>query len=395
MNLLHITSKPIFPILDGGQLAMHKLLVNFLDLGFNVKNLTVETGKHPFDMNDFPLELQDSIYPEAHFIDTRIRPWKLFKSLFNKRSYHADRFINDEFAEKIKQCIQHQKFDYVVVESAFLLSYVDLIRKYSDAKIILRAHNVEYRIWRQHAKHEKTLIKRVIYKKLAEDLKRFELNFINQVDGVFCISEQDREFFRRRAIQTLTTVIPVYMDVHDEYIVNYENNDFHFVGSMGWKPNADAVRWIVQYIAPRLDRILPEAKIHIAGSSMPKSMRDLKTKNVVFHGKVSNMLEFMSTHGTLIVPLKSGSGVRIKILEALSIGVPIISTEKGREGIDLTPKKNVLSANITEEFILQMKNMYDKTEERKSMGQEGKVFILNNYSKEIISNRIREFISKI
>jgi glycosyltransferase involved in cell wall biosynthesis len=275
------------------------------------------------------------------------------------------------------------------------MSYINVIRKYSDAKIILRAHNVEYRIWRQHARKEKSFIKRYFYKKLSKDLKRFELSFINLVDGVFCISEQDREFFRRRAVKTPTVVIPVYMDLLEDNFVNYESNDFHFVGSMSWKPNADAVKWIVNQIAPKLQRLLPDSKIHIAGSAMPKSMREKQIKNVVFHGKVNNMCEFMSNHGTLIVPLKTGSGVRIKILEALSFGVPLISTEKGKEGINLTPKKHFLTANITEEFLLQMKFLNENTEKKKGLGEEGKKFISEEYSIEIVSNHIREFLAKI
>ena len=395
MNVLHITNKPIFPILDGGQMAMNRLMMCFLNLGFNVKNLTLETHKHPFNINEFPEDLQEIIFPEAHYIDSRVKSWDVFKSLFNKESYHVKRFIDKTFEEKLKELFKTNNYEIVILESAFLMSYIDVIRRYSDAKIILRAHNVEYRIWRQHAKKEKSFIKRFFYKKLANDLKRFELEKINQVDGVFCISEQDREFFRRRSVKAATIVIPVYMSVNENNVVDYQNNDFHFVGSMSWKPNADAVRWIINQIAPRLAKILPDVKIHIAGSAMSKKLLDQKIKNVVVHGKVANMQEFMSQHGTLIVPLKSGSGVRIKILEALSFGVPIISSEKGKEGIEMTPKKHFLTANITEEFLLQMKFLYDRTETKQNLGKEGKVFIENEYSLEIVSKRIRDFISKI
>lgn len=395
MNVLHITNKPIFPILDGGQMAMNRLMTCFLNLGFNVKNLTLETNKHPFDINEFPKDLQEIILPEAHYIDSRVKSWDVFKSLFKKESYHVKRFIDKSFEEKLKDLLKTNHFNIVVLESAFLMSYIDVIRRYSDAKIILRAHNVEYRIWRQHAKKEKTFLKRYFYKKLANDLKRFELEKINQVDGVFCISENDKEFFRRKSVKVATTVIPVYMSVAEQNVIDYKNNDFHFVGSMSWKPNADAVKWIINQIAPGLAKVMPDVKIHIAGSSMSKKLLNQKIKNVIIHGKIANMQEFMSKHGTLIVPLKSGSGVRIKILEALSFGVPIISSEKGKEGIELIPKKHFLAANSTEEFLLKMKFLHDRKETKENLGLEGKLFIENEYSLEIISKRIREFISNI
>ncbi|MFN5416381.1 MAG: glycosyltransferase family 4 protein [Flavobacteriia bacterium] len=395
MTILHITNKPIYPILDGGQLAMQRLMMNFLHLGYSIKNLTVETHKHRFEIDEYPQEIQQIIYPESHFIDTKVKMWDIVKSLFSSESYNVKRFIDKDFEEKIKDLLQTNEFGIVILESAYLLPYVNIIRKYSDAKIIVRAHNVEYRIWRQAARKEKIFYKRMYYKKLAKNLKKFEINHLNLVDGIFCISEQDKEFFRRRSVRAPLEVIPVYMENIDGYQVDYSNNDFFFVGSMTWKPNIDAVRWIVNQIAPRLLKIFPEVKIHIAGSAMPKSMLEKKIKNVVFHGKVDDMHKFMSEHGTLIVPLKSGSGVRIKILEALSIGVPVISSEKGKEGINLTPKKHFLTANITEEFILQMKFIDDNTELKENLGKEGQRFIKEEYSIEIVSKKISDFISKI
>jgi polysaccharide biosynthesis protein PslH len=395
MRILHITNKPIYPILDGGQMAMEKLMKNFIHLGCDIKNLSLETHKHPFHIEEFPDEIKDLVFPEAHYIDSRVKNWDVFLSFFSKESYHVKRFIDEKFELKIKELLQTNVYDYIILESAFLMSYIHAIRKHSDAKVILRAHNVEYRIWRQHARKEKSFLKRYFYKKLANDLKRFELSYINLMDGVFCISEQDREFFRRRAVKTPTIVVPVFMEINNKFEVDYSNNDYHFVGSMSWKPNSDAVKWIINQIAPKLQRILPDVKIHIAGSAMPKSMKEKKIKNIVFHGKVNNMSEFMTQHGTLIVPLKSGSGVRIKILEALSIGTPIISTEKGKEGIDIVAKKHFLTANITEEFLLQMKFLNDNTDKKKSIGEEGKIFIEKEYSIEIVSKKISEFIRKI
>lgn len=395
MNILHITNKPIYPILDGGQLAMQRLMMNMLHLGYSVKNLTVETYKHPFEISEFPKDIQEIIFPESHFIDTKVKFWDIVKSLFSSESYNVKRFVDTEFEDKIKMLLQTNEYGIVILESAYLLPYVNIIRKYSDAKIIVRAHNVEYRIWRQAARKEKVFYKRWYYKKLAKNLKKFEINHLNLVDGIFCISEQDKEFFRRRSVRAPLEVIPVYMETMEEHKVDYSNNDFFFVGSMSWKPNIDAVRWIINQIAPRLLKIYPEVTIHIAGSAMPKAMFEKKIKNVVFHGKVENMHKFMSEHGTLIVPLKSGSGVRIKILEALSIGVPIISSEKGKEGINLIPKKHFLTANITEEFVLQMKFIDDNTELKEKLGQEGQKFIKEEYSIEIVSKKIRDFISKI
>jgi glycosyltransferase involved in cell wall biosynthesis len=395
MNVLHFTNKPIFPLLDGGRLATHNLLLNLLDLGFNVKNLTVETFKHPFLPETFDQEILKTIDTESVFIKTKINFWKAFVSMLKKQSYNVIRFQNLELENKIITLLKDNTYDYVIIESSFLLLYLKTIRDHSDAKIILRSHNVEYRIWRQAAKKEKSFFKKKYYNLLANQLKKFELEKLNLVDGIFCISEKDKEFFRRRGIKTKMEVIPVFMEVKDNYIVDYECNDFFFIGSMNWKPNEDAVKWILTQIIPRFKKIYPDFKFHIAGSNMSKQMKTTKNNNVIFHGRVDDIYEFMSKHGTLIVPLKTGSGVRIKILEALSVGVPIISNDKGKEGIDIIPKKEFLSANMTEEFILQMKYIYNNYDLKTHIGSNGKIFIEQNYTKEIVSNKISEFIKKI
>lgn len=385
----------MYPILDGGQFAMDRLLKNLLNLGFSVSSLSIETHKHKFSIEDFPEDIVQLIEPKSYYINTKVTFWGVLKSLFFSNSYNIKRFMDKGFQEMIKEILLNDNFELVILESAYLLPYVNVIRMNSDAKVILRAHNVEYRIWKQAARREKSSIKCFYYNKLSKDLKKFELYHANLVDGIFCISEQDKDFFRRRHVRVPMTVIPVYMDIIDDFSVDYENNDFFFIGSMSWKPNADAVNWIINHIAPRLAKVLPDSRIHIAGSAMPDSMKERKISNIIFHGKVANVHEFMAKHGTLIVPLKSGSGVRIKILEALCVGIPIISTEKGKEGINLIPKKHFLTANITEEFMYQMKTLNNNTSLKESLGAESKKFIIENYGITKISENIREFIAKI
>lgn len=395
MNVLHLTNKPIFPTLDGGRLAMYKLLLNLLDCGYHVKNLTIATNKHPYLPETFPEKLQGIIQTEAVHINTDINLKDLLMSWFRRDSYQVRRFYSKEFEQKIIDQVEKVAYDVIIIESAFLLSYLPALRHHTSAKIIVRTHNVEYRIWRQAVKKEKSIFKRMYYRKLANTMKRFELRYLNLVDGIMCISAQDHDFFKRRAVRVPMTVIPVHMEVENRFEVDYTCTDFYFIGSMNWKPNIDAVNWIIKRIAPQIYKILPEAKIHLAGSNMPKALKELKSKNIIVHGRVPDMNEFMAKHGTLIVPLKSGSGVRIKILEALSVGVPIISTDKGKEGIGIQPKQHYLSANLMEEFLMQMKFAYEHEDRRRSIGEEGKKFIESEYGLQHVSEKISAFIRKI
>ncbi|MBI2257381.1 MAG: glycosyltransferase [Flavobacteriia bacterium] len=395
MKVLHFTNKPYFPILDGGRLASHHLLLNLLDLEAEVKNLTICTHKHPFLIEHFPEKKIELIEPEAVHIDTKINFFDGLKSFIKGEAYNLTRFRSTELENKLIDLLKDNYFDFIIVESIFLLLYLPIIRKNSDAKIIVRTHNVEYRLWKQSAKKEKSFFKKYYFNKISNQLKKFELSVLNQVDGILCITENDRDFFRRRGIKTRMIAFPVFMDVKKQYEVDYSTNDFCFIGSMNWKPNIEAVNWIAYGILPKIKKMYPDIKIHIAGSNMSSSMKRMGNQNLIIHGRVEDVYHFMSKHGTLLVPLKTGSGVRIKILEALSAGIPIIATDKAKEGILVTSKKEYLGGNMSEEIILQMKNCINNQDFKLKLGENAKLFIEEHYSRNKITSKLSEFLSKL
>lgn len=395
MKILHLTNKPIFPLLDGGCVAMHELLKNLLQLGFEVKNLTIETSKHPFDLADYPSSLKEIILPEAVFVDTQIKAKDAFLSLFGSTSYNISRFYNTEFENKIIEHLQTSNFGLIILESAYLLPYLPAIRANYSGKVMLRAHNVEYKIWERLAASEIGIAKKLFLRKLAKDLMKFEINALKKVDGIACISEEDLLHFRSLGIYTPISSIPVSMDFDTDNPLDIQQNKFCFLGSMNWKPNIEAVDLLLNKIFPKILEKIPDAELHLAGSFMSDKLLNLKQKNVFIHGKVTDVKKFLSESGILLVPLKSGSGIRIKILEALALGIPVVSSKIGFEGIPVKNEIHGMIANRTKDFVDASILLASNAELAKKIGEKGQILAIETFNIHNISKKLLAFIQSI
>jgi glycosyltransferase involved in cell wall biosynthesis len=395
MKVLHLTNKPIFPVVDGGCVAMYRFLQTMLHLGYEVKNITVETPKHPFDPSAYPERLSQIIRPESFFIDTTVRAKAALFSLFRKSSYNVERFYDAGFEAMLIQELEKQRYGLIVLESAYLLPYVDCIRTHSEAQIIVRAHNVEYQIWERLAVAEIGILKRWFLKRLARDLKQFEISALATVDGIACISATDEALFRQLGVKTPTTVIPVSMELPQSQEVDHTQTDFFYLASMNWRPNVEAVDWLIREIFPQILQKLPQARLHLAGSFMPDKLLKSSFPNVTVHGHVADPQAFMAQHGILLSPLRSGSGVRIKILEALALGIPVISTATGVEGIPVQHGISYLNAETAEAFAEAAAALSPDITKRAELGRNAQELIATTYGPEPIAHQFLAFLERL
>ena len=160
MKTLYITSKPAYPKVDGGCVASANFLENLLNVVSEVKYLSIATTKHPFELDSFPKHWINSVRPEAVLIETAVRPKEAIKYLFNKKPYNIDRFYDNAMSHKIISTVESQSFDTVILDGLYSTPYLSEIRKSFKGKVIVRTHNVEFKIWEGLADNESNLIKK-------------------------------------------------------------------------------------------------------------------------------------------------------------------------------------------------------------------------------------------
>jgi glycosyltransferase involved in cell wall biosynthesis len=318
-------------------------------------------------------------------------------NLFSSDSYFVSRFYFEDFKNALIKKLRSNQFDIVQLEGLFMGVYIPIIKNYSKAKIVLRAHNVEHLIWQRHLQNEKGSLKKMYLSMQTKRLKRFEWEVMQQVDAVVTITDIDRDVFEKAGFKK-----PYYNCITGVDVASYKEGTavkkpktlFHFA-SMDWMPNQEAVRWFLANCWSDILRAVPDAKLVIAGRHMPEEFIKMSEPNVLVIEKVNDAKTFYKEHEIMLVPLLSGSGLRIKIIEGMAYGKAIVSTSIGAEGIECTNGKNIIIADLAKDFSSAVTTLLQHPEKVKNLETEAQIFAENVLDNSKVVNGLVNFYNKL
>lgn len=382
MRVLQICNKSPWPPVEGGPIAMHQITQGLMNAGVEVMVMAINTPKHYIPFEQIPEDYRKKTKLQLIDVNTNVSAWGFIKNFFSALPYHVERFVNKTFEAALFNTLKQYDFDVIQIETLYMSPYIKLIRQYSKAKVVLRAHNVEYLIWQRLSKNHKFGLKKLILFNLAAKLKRYEANIFDLYDLVVAITNEDAKIIEQYAYQARVYAIPFGIDMNKlpDITVNNEENSFFHIGSMNWKPNEEGVRWLLTEVWDRFHLLHPEIMLHLAGRNMPDFLTKLVKPGVRVIGEVPDAYSFMQQHGVLVAPLFSGSGMRVKIIEAMALGKCVITTSIGAEGIQYIDKVNILIANTVEEFVEAMIFSVKNVEKIKKIGDAARELIANTYN---------------
>ncbi len=396
MKILQICFRPQIPANDGGAIAMYNLTKGFVaHKEVSLSLFVFNTPKHNVSLEELNNEFS---IPDIYqvFINTKINLGRVFLNIFSKKSYNIERFNTVEAKNELKAVLQNDRFDVVHFEGLYTSTMLETVRLFAPkAKVVLRSHNMEYLIWERRASQAKNKLQKWYLKSLAKKLKNYEDNIIDQFDAIVPITEVDKLYFLEHGAKdvfTSSTGVEV-----ENYLVQMpidENAVFH-LGSLDWHPNQEALIWFLEQIWPKVVNEVPNAKFYLAGKNMPSWFYKYKSSTVKILGEVENASDFMSSHGIMVVPLLSGSGMRIKIIEGMACACPIVSTKIGAEGIICEDGKDIYLAETPNVFANKLVELLQNTDLATQMGSNARHNIENNYSNKAKSKELIEFYKKI
>ena len=351
MKILQLCNKFVYPPKDGGAIGIFNYTKAFSALGCEVTMLAMNTSKHPYDVKILPEEIKKLAEFITVDVDNAVKPIAAFVSLLKNRSYNISRFISSEYNDKLIELLHGNKFDIIQLEGLYLSPYVETIRAFSDATIVMRSHNIEHEIWERIADNEKNIFKRWYLKILAKQLHNYEISRLNKYDLVTSVTERDAQMLKSFGCELPIHVCPA---PYDETVLKpdktkIEFTSLFFIGALDWMPNADGLEWFLKNAWQKISGQFPELKFYIAGRNAGK-IKFPHQKNVIIVGEVENAYDFMNSKGVMIVPLFSGSGIRVKIIEGMALGKTIVSTSLGAEGIPCKDGQNILIADTPDAF---------------------------------------------
>jgi glycosyltransferase involved in cell wall biosynthesis len=353
MKILVLSNKAPFPSNDGSSIAIANLALGLADNGIDLHLLTINTKKHFKSDEKIEASVKEKIHYQSVYKDTNPSMIGAFLNLFSSHSYFVSRFYFSEFEQALIHLLKTQTFDIIQLEGVFMASYLPTIKKYTKSKITLRAHNVEHQIWDRLLIQEKNWIKRAYLSLQNKRLKKFELQAFDACDAIVTITDIDKQTIQAlipsQKIETCLTGLNL-MDYVPVTLPKKQNTVFHFA-SMDWMPNAEAVDWLLEKVWKDVLKEIPEAKLILAGRGMPSNLIQKASSSITVIENVPSSSEFYNTYDIMLVPLWSGSGLRIKLVEGLAYGKAIITTSIGAEGIPYKANKHLLIADSHTEFI--------------------------------------------
>lgn len=397
MRVLQLCHKSPYPAKDGGCLAILNISQGLINAGVDLKILTIETHKHPFEKERIPKDFLKKTKIESVFVDTTLNIVDAFSSIITQDSYNITRFFSADFDHKLQEELEKNEYDVVHLESLFMAPYIGTIRSHSNARIVLRSHNLEFIIWKRLARQSGNVAKKTYLKLLARQLKNYELDVLNQVDGIAAISQRDANDFISLGSKKPNLVIPFGINL-DGYIPEKDNNNelnlFH-LGSMDWKPNIEGLNWFLEEIWPEIHSNFPNSHFYLAGRDMPEEFFSKKIPNVHIIGEVEDAKKFINSNSIMIVPLLSGGGIRVKIIEGMALGKAVISTSVGAEGLHYKNKNNIWIADKTQDFIKALRYFEEDLTRIEKMGNAARRLVEEDYDEKVISKKLINFYNEL
>lgn len=396
MRILQVCYKPPFPATDGGAMGMNSLTTGLLNMGHQVKVVSFHSKKHPCNIDALPQDYLEKTGFETVFVDLDVKLFPAIEAMLCGESYHVKRFINQAMKDKLRDVLTRQEFDIIQMESIFLTPYVPLVRKYSNAKVVLRSPNVENKIWQRTYKATKNPFKRFYLKHLYLTLEHYEKERINDYDAIFPVTATDAEYFIQNGCRRLCKPIAVGIDTPEILpdVLEEQNSIFH-IGSMNWVPNEQGIKWFLKSCWKSVKAASPQVKAYFAGRNMPDWLLNTQEKDVFVVGEVDDSIRFMTSKQIMVVPLLSGSGIRIKIIEAMSIGKTVIATTIAAEGLMYENGKNIIIADTPQEFAIAVKRCLDDSSYAKEIGFQAAQLIATRYNTDEIAKEISAYYEQL
>ena len=398
MRILQLCNKAPYPANDGSSIAIYNMANGLLANQVELHHLTINTKKHFKPTNEIPKDFCINTNYQAVYKNTNTSFFGMLGNLFSKKSYFESRFYFPEFENELIYKLQNTTFEVVQLEGLFMCCYIATIRKYSQAKIILRAHNIEHIIWERHIESEKNYLKRAYLKIQTKRLKKSELLAFSHVDAIVPITTVDENWIKKAVPNAICKTVLTGLKLAEysfEHSEKQLSKSLFFFGSMDWLPNQQAVHWFLENCWATILSEVPECTFIIAGRNIPESFKKLQSHQIHIKENVAESKEIYSNFNIMIVPLQSGSGLRIKIVEGLAYGKAIVSTSIGAEGIPVTPSENIILANEPHLFTRQVVKLLKDAEMLTKIQTGARRFAENHLDNQKITKELVDFYQEL
>jgi glycosyltransferase involved in cell wall biosynthesis len=299
------------------------------------------------------------------------------RSLVSRFSYERYQFHLPAYQEALDRLLLRRSFDLVNVESMQMGAYA--IPR--ELPVILDEHNIEYEVLARTASAARGSLRRFYSFVDAWKLRREEEQLWRSVSACALTSEREEAIVHVAAPQTPTAVVPNGVDT-SFFCPTGRRGDgatILFFGALDYYPNADAVRFLVNGVMPLLRRRRRRTTLVVVGRGAPARLQALEAEDVKFRGEVPDVRSEIESAAVVVAPLRVGGGTRLKILEAMSMARPVVSTAVGAEGLAVTSGRELVIADDVGAFASAVGDLLDDPERQRALADRGRALVESLY----------------
>jgi len=320
---------------------------------------------------------------------------RLFLNLFCPLPYIVTSHRTKYYQEKLNKLIATSDYDIVICEWT---PYAIFIKPLENIKKIVVAHNIESFIWNRYVENESNLFKRIYTSLQRDKVHRFEKICFFWSDGATAVSDLEAEVISEFGVEYNVETVDNGVDL--EYFKPQDNSiisdELVFTGSMDWRPNQDAVQYFVEDVLPLIRKTRPSIMFTAVGRKPPDNIVKLgEIDGVTITGTVDDVRPYIARAALYVVPLRIGGGSRLKILEAMAMQKPILSTTVGAEGLHATPGEHIAIADGAQGLADEVIACLDNKEGCAHIALNGLKLVQSRYSWSELGMKLDRYLKQI
>lgn len=395
LRILWVKAGKLLPVDTGGKIRSFNLLKHLA-----ARNQTTLLSYYdgPRD-NDYEKQLAAEL-PGAVAIHTGkgdstiAQAINYLRHLPSTAPYAVTKFTSPAVQGLLSKWDREGRFDVAVCD--FLSASLNFPHA-SQTPAVLFQHNVESALWQRQAKHEASLVKRLVFKLEANKMTRYERAAVRKFQRVIAVSDHDRDLMSKMTDREQISVVPTGVDLKEYAAVSTEtgyradNQNVLFLGSMDWEANVDGVDYFCRRVWPSVLADVPHAKFYVVGRNPHARVTDWASESVEITGRVDSVLPYLEEAAVFVVPLRIGGGTRLKIYEAMAAGKAVVSTTIGAEGLDVHHKEDIVLADTEKALSAAVIDLLRDAELRRRLG-EAAARLAAQYDWAIIAQRFEEIL---
>jgi len=392
VRIIQICKKIPFPTSDGESVAIWDMTMACLAKNTKIHLICLQTDKQQ-NINGINFQHKNFSYSIVKHQTKIVWIYLIFFDLFSRTPYIAHRFVKKNIIPIIRNLISDFKPDIVHIESLYMAW---LLPHLSGVKKIVRTHNIEADIWKSRAENEQNVFKKIYFHFLSKKLRKYEIRALSFADSIICISDNEKEYFQQKTRNRIIISLPTSIKIPPPKTEQKPNN-YLFFGALDWFPNIDALNWLITKVWPLMLAQNADAKLHIGGKNAnEKDINFWKSfSNVNFHGEIEHIENFYQNGSIMLVPLFTGSGIRIKILEALSQQKAIVATPMASKGLHLTHNEHLFVANTAQEFADAAISLNENNQLKLKYTQNGIKYLEEYHAPHTIAEQLHNHYKKV